>query len=128
MNKILFIGGFGLIGIFSRYFLGQWVSRFVSSPFPYATFFINILGSFLIGLLYVWGTERGGMSNDLRLGLMVGLLGGFTTFSAFSLELTQLLERSEYALAGIYFVLSPTLGLLGAIAGLHVARLCLKAA
>ena len=120
------IGVFGLVGVFARYFLGISVNQWMPTPFPYGTFLINILGSFLIGVIYIWGVERSGLSEDLRIGLIVGLLGGFTTFSSYSVEVFRLLENQEYRIAALYFILSPVLGLISCFAGALLARLVLR--
>lgn len=120
--KVFYIGAFGLMGIFVRYFVGQLAARYYATVFPCATFAINIVGSFVIGVVYVSGVEKSLLSLELRVGIMVGLLGGFTTFSAYSLETMNLLEQSKFGLAAFYFVLSPVLGLLAACAGATIAR------
>ena len=113
--KIFYLAGFGLAGIFARYFLNEFASTYV-------TFFINLLGSFLIGIVYVLAVERGALAPEMRTALMVGLLGGFTTFSAFSLEVAMLVEHGRYFYAVSYLVLSPVLGVLGAMGGIAAAR------
>jgi CrcB protein len=116
------IGLFGLLGIFSRYFMGLGVNRLLPSSFPYGTFFINILGSFLIGVIYVAGIERMHLSPQLRLGITVGFLGGFTTFSSYSLESALLFEREKILYALCYFALSPMIGLLFTFCGILLTR------
>ena len=79
--KILLIAVFGLLGVFSRYWGALFVARYLPTQhFPLGTFIINIIGSFLIGVVYSLGVEKGVLSVDVRVGLLVGLLGGFTTF------------------------------------------------
>jgi len=120
--KFIHMAVFGLIGIFARYFLGLLAGRYFAAPFPYGTFLINLIGSFLIGVVYVLGAEKGILNPDLRLGIVVGLLGGFTTFSAYSLETTRLIEESQLWFAALYFCLSPLAGLLSAFGGLYLTR------
>ncbi len=120
--KLFYLGAFGLVGIFSRYFLGQMVEKHFHSPFPSGTLFINVLGSFLIGVAYVLGTEKAVLSPDVQVGIAVGLLGGFTTFSAFSLETMRLMGESRFTLAALYFCLSPVAGVISALAGAHLTR------
>lgn len=123
--KILFIATLGLCGVFSRYYAGILASRMLPSHFPFGTFIINIVGSFLIGVVYAVGVEKGMMSEDLRVGLLVGFLGGFTTFSSFCLDSVQLVEKSEYLMCGLYFIGSPVIGFIACTAGLFFTRLLL---
>ncbi|MBI3336134.1 fluoride efflux transporter CrcB [Candidatus Peregrinibacteria bacterium] len=120
--KFFYMGAFGMVGIFARYFLGVFMGRFFTVPFPCATFFINLIGSFLIGVVYVLDVEKAVLNPDVRIGVMVGLLGGFTTFSAYSLETTRLIEDSQVGFAVLYFCLSPVTGILGAFGGLYLTR------
>jgi CrcB protein len=116
------IAAFGLLGVFSRYFLGQLATRHLSPPFPWGTFLINIIGAFLIGVVYVVGAERSALSEDLRIGIMVGFLGGFTTFSSYCLESATLLETAKFGYAALYFFVSPLLGLAACFGGLALTR------
>ncbi|MBI3336120.1 CrcB family protein [Candidatus Peregrinibacteria bacterium] len=124
--KFAYMGAFGLFGIFARYFLGLFVSRYFTTPFPYASFFINIMGSFFVGVVYVLGTEKAILNPEMRIAIMVGLLGGFTTFSAYSLETARLIEDARFWLAGLNFCLSPIAGVLSALGGLHLTRLLMS--
>ena len=125
MTKYFYVLSFGVLGVCSRFFLNELALRFLDRPFPTVTFGINILGSFLIGLVYTLGIERTMLSPEIRLGLMTGLIGGFTTFSAFSLEVFQLIEEARYLHAALYFGLSPVLGVAACIAGIYSTRLFL---
>lgn len=126
--KILLIAVFGLLGVFSRYWGALFVARYLPTQhFPLGTFIINIIGSFLIGVVYSLGVEKGVLSVDVRVGLLVGLLGGFTTFSSYALEGTRLLEQSEFLMGGIYLFGSPLVGCLAAATGLFLARYLLRA-
>ncbi|MBI2604538.1 MAG: CrcB family protein [Deltaproteobacteria bacterium] len=125
--RVFYIGIFGLLGVFSRYFMGLAVGRALAPPFPYATFAINIAGAFLIGVVYVLGIERNGIPLDVRIGIMVGFLGGFTTFSSYCLEFARLIEEGEYWYAALYFGFSNVAGVLATFAGLVVARFLFRA-
>lgn len=120
--SFVYIGLFGLIGVFSRYFVGLLASTYLMPTFPFGIFLINLLGSLLIGVVYVIGVERAAISPDLRLGLIVGFLGGFTTFSSFTLEAVRLVEEAEYFYAALYLILSPALGFLAALGGILLAK------
>ncbi len=124
--KYVYIALFGLAGVFSRYFAGAWVSRHWVSSFPWGTFLINISGSFVIGVVFVLGSERAFLTPDVRTGLLVGLLGGYTTFSSYCLDSSRLLENGEWHRAASYFLLSPLLGLAAAFAGLALTRTLLR--
>lgn len=119
VNAFLLVGLGGALGAMARFGVGRLVGP---SNFPWATLAVNIAGGLLMGLLAGWLTGRGG-SEGTRLFLGVGVLGGFTTFSAFSLEVMLLAERGATALAGAY-VLASVLGAVGALAvGLWLGRL-----
>lgn len=121
--NLVSIGFFGVIGVLSRYLIDQQFAKWLPSIFPGSTLLINCLGSFLIGVCYVLSNESAVLSKDIALALMVGLLGGFTTFSAFSLQTLYLFEQKEFLMGGLYFVGSPVLGLAFAYAGVFIARL-----
>lgn len=125
--KPLYITIFGIVGVLSRYYLGLLATRYLPPPFPYGTFLVNLTGAFLIGVVNVIAIERAGVSNELRLGLMVGFLGGYTTFSSYCLEVVRLIEDSEYFHATLYVTLSPVLGVTSALAGTFLTRWMLGA-
>ena len=102
----------------------QWLGPVPMGAFPFATLTVNTLGSLAMGLLAGLLLRLGGDGADgWRLLLGVGLLGGFTTFSAFSFEMAMLIQRDQVGLAGIYALLSLALGVTGLIFGLAVARI-----
>lgn len=123
----LSVGLGGGIGALLRYQLGRlmthWMGVQAVTTFPWATLAVNAIGSLLMGVLAGWLARHGQGGDQMRLLLGVGLLGGFTTFSAFSLELTLLIERGQWSLAVIYLVLSVALGVTGLIFGLTLTRL-----
>ena len=109
----------GIVGCCARYALAL---AFPSKAFPYATLAINVIGSFLIGALFVWLIERHAVSPVWRAAIFVGGLGGFTTFSAFSLEMLLLIEQGALLRAAVYALLSLLLGIAAVFAGAYLAR------
>jgi len=121
MNYLLvFIGG-GL-GSSLRHTINMVSTRYLGTEFPYHTFIINITGSTVMGLIAGYLAFKGDASQPWRLFLMTGILGGYTTFSAFSLDAVLLYERGETGLALIYVLGSVLLSLLGLFAGLALVR------
>ncbi|MCH9808866.1 MAG: fluoride efflux transporter CrcB [Alphaproteobacteria bacterium] len=114
----------GAIGAGARYLVGVGVARFVgvAGGFPWATLCVNIVGSFLMGLFVEALALRLSGSPELRTLIATGVLGGFTTFSAFSLDFATLMTRKEEFLAGLYLISSVTLSILALYAGLMLAR------
>lgn len=105
-----------------RFTLGMWIAQNTKGVFPWHTFAINVIGSFLLGLLMGIAAERSMLTSTLVLFLGVGLLGGFTTFSTFSYESLTLLERGMLAQGVGYMTGSLLLGLVGATIGLAMGR------
>ncbi len=114
----------GAVGAAGRYQLGRGFAHFVGVPgtLPWATLTANVLGSLAMGVLFGWLARHGGASESTRLLLGVGLLGGFTTFSAFSLEMLQLIERGQAGLAIGYALISVLAGVAALYAGLIIMR------
>ncbi len=122
MQHYLAIALGGALGSVLRFAMNEAVSARYGRAFPWGTLSINVIGSFLIGLLAVLLVERLEVSPAVRLGLMVGVLGGFTTFSSFSLEVVQLMQNGAFLRALLYVVASVTVCVLAAAAGIHIAR------
>lgn len=124
MTNILLVMGGGAIGAALRYQLGRFAMHMASgTTWPWGTFAANLIGGFAMGLLAGWLARGGTLSAEpMRLLLGVGVLGGFTTFSAFSLEAMLMIERGQVALA-IAYALASVVGAIGALAiGLTVMR------
>lgn len=123
MNKLLLVFvGAGAGGV-ARYWLGVQALRAFGPGWPYGTFLVNVIGGFLMGALASWLAHRGGADQErLRLLLGVGLLGGFTTFSAFSLEAALMIERRAYGQAFSYSAASVMLSVFALFMGLIVTR------
>jgi fluoride exporter len=119
-NLLLVMLG-GALGAGARHLAGLAALRWLGPGFPWGTLFVNLAGGLAIGLLTGWLARAGG-SEATRLFLAVGLLGGFTTFSAFSVETFLLIERGELGLAGLY-VAASVIGSVGLLfAGLAMMR------
>ena len=110
----------GAIGATLRWLTGLLTLRVMGQGFPWGTVTVNILGSFLMGVLVVALADRGGLRAAPF--LMTGLLGGFTTFSAFSLDAVALMERGEFSLAAAYVGGSVVLGLAALVLGIGMTR------
>lgn len=117
---IVFLGG-GL-GAALRHGVNLAVGRALGTAFPYGTLLINITGSLLMGLVAAYFAFKGDASQHWRLFLTTGILGGYTTFSAFSLDAALLYERGEVGAAAIYVVASVALSIAGLFAGFAVVR------
>jgi CrcB protein len=117
---LVFLGG-GL-GSTLRHIVNVVSARYLGTAFPYHTFIINITGSIVMGLIAGYLAFKGEASQPWRLFLMTGILGGYTTFSAFSLDAALLYERGEIGLALLYVLGSVVLSIAGLFAGLALMR------
>jgi CrcB protein len=122
MALTLWIGLGGALGAMLRHFLNIWIARMAGGDFPWHTLVINISGSFVMGLLISLMALRWNVGNDLRAFLTTGILGGYTTFSAFSLDFAVLVERKAYTLAGAYALGTVVIALIAIFLGMAVAR------
>jgi len=124
MPVILQVALGGAIGASMRYASGGVAIRLFGTGFPYGTMFVNIIGSFLMGLAAIYLMERmDGSFARYAPFVMTGVLGGFTTFSAFSLDALFLIERSRFVAAAIYMGGSVILAMLALAAGMALARM-----
>lgn len=112
----------GVIGCWARFGMTNLVQAVYGREFPYATLSINLLGSFLMGFLFIETLERLTMPPELRAGILTGGLGGFTTFSTFEMETLLLVEQGSIGKAALYMALSVGIGFLGAFGGAYLAR------
>ena len=124
MKMIVAIGIGSCIGGISRYLLSQFIQNKFLSSFPFGTLGVNIIGCFLIGIVF-GVSERGNISNEWRLFLATGVLGGFTTFSAFSNETVGLLREGQLWHALVYIACSVLIGLLATFTGISLIKLVL---
>lgn len=112
----------GVVGCCARFGATELVQYWFGRAFPLATLSINVTGCFAMGFLFFYAAEHNAVSPSLRIGLLSGLLGGFTTFSAFAMETVLLAEQGKSLLAAAYVLLSVSLGLAAALAGAWIAR------
>lgn len=122
MQMILSIAAGGALGAVARHFLSHRVALFAGHNFPYGTMTVNILGSFLMGMMITLFARKFSLSQEVQAFLTVGLLGGFTTFSAFSMETVLLIERNEMGQAALYVAASVLLAIGGLFAGIYLGR------
>ncbi|MHB8833243.1 MAG: fluoride efflux transporter CrcB [Desulfobacteria bacterium] len=122
MQIVLYIALFGAMGCLGRYYLSGWVYDLVGRSMPYGTFAVNILGAFLIGLIMEFSLRSSLVSQELRVGLTIGFLGGLTTFSTFSYETFRLLESGQILQALANALLSVTACLAFTFVGIVAAR------
>ncbi|GAB4234119.1 MAG: fluoride efflux transporter CrcB [Methyloligellaceae bacterium] len=122
MKMVLMAAAGGALGAAARYLVGVGTMRLLGAGFPWGTLFVNIGGSFIMGLLIAIAATRWSMSNEMRNFLATGILGGFTTFSAFSLDFAVLMERKQQASAFLYLGASVGLSILALFAGLSIVR------
>ena len=120
--QLLYIGIFGGLGCMARYLASGWTYQLVGRHLPYGTLLVNIVGSFLLGLLVTSGFRGDFFSPEIRIGLAVGFMGGFTTFSTFSYETLHLLENGSFWQAGLNILLNVVLCIGFAFLGVIVSR------
>jgi CrcB protein len=123
MNTILLVAAGGAAGSVARYLMASGIQTSTGWTFPLGTVLVNILGCVLIGVLYVLLVARPDPRHDLRALLMIGVMGGFTTFSSFSLETVTLLMGGNYGSATLNVVISVAACLSGTTLGIALARL-----
>lgn len=130
MTRLFLIAAGGALGAVARYGVGVWAFRlFPTTAWPWGTLVVNVAGGLLMGLLAGWLAFRSGLHGEsIRLFAAVGVLGGFTTFSAFSLETALMIERRQFAMAGGYVAASVVLSIAALFVGLMVARRAFGAA
>jgi CrcB protein len=125
MIAVLYVALGGAVGSAARYALARAVGQTLGTSFPYGTLTVNILGSLAMGLLAGWLVKADSGNQELHLLLAVGLLGGFTTFSAFSLDIVTLIQRGDYAATLLYILISVIISVLALFAGLMIMRVIL---
>jgi CrcB protein len=121
MKITLFIGLGSFIGGIGRYWISKLIQTQLTTVFPYGTFTVNVVGCFLIGAVFGW-SAKGNLDPNWQLFLSTGILGGFTTFSAFSMETINLLRGGHTGTAMLYIALSVIVGLIGSMVGYSLMR------
>lgn len=121
MRLLLVLVG-GALGAAARYLVSTWMARRFGTVFPWGTITVNIVGSFLIGVLATLADEVGALSPSVRIFLVVGVLGGFTTFSSFSLETLRLLEQGDAVRAGLNVLGNLAVSFVAVVVGVAAGR------
>lgn len=123
MIEILFIALGGALGAVSRYGVSSLFLQMLGPDFPYGTLVVNIVGSFVLGVVIGLGAYHVTMSEQFKLFFVTGFLGGFTTFSAFALNAVTLLERGDMMQASGYILVSVFLSMAMLMAGIAITRM-----
>ena len=118
--RIILLIVFGAAGTLARYGLDGWIQYRVGSPFPAGTLTINVLGCLCLGIIGRFSLNHITVSPDLRIGLTIGLMGGFTTFSTFGWDAVRMLEEGQWTKASIYVGASVLGGLIAMMLGMRV--------
>lgn len=120
--QVLWIGLGGFIGANMRYWLGSGIARMLGSSFPWATGLVNITGALAIGILATLFADRAVTNESLRLFLIVGILGGYTTFSSYTMEGVAMMLDGRWGTALAYIIGSNVVGILACALGVLIAR------
>lgn len=123
MAAMLWIGLGGFLGANARYWFGTAINRILGTGFPWATGIVNITGAFAIGLIATLLIDNNVENESLRLFVIVGILGGYTTFSSYTFEAVNLMQEDRWLSAVGYLVGSNLIGILACVGGVMVARI-----
>ncbi len=123
---LLYIAVGGALGAVARYLLSTWIYSRVEQIYPFGTFAVNMLGCFLLGLIFKLILEKSIMSSELRLMITVGIIGAFTAFSTFSLETLTLFRENNITTALLYVGASIVVGLLAVWLGVVTANVSMR--
>jgi CrcB protein len=121
--KYLIVGIGGFVGSVARFWMGSYIGGKMGARFPYGTFVVNVSGSFLIGLILTFMAEKTDWSPNLRYLVPIGLIGGYTTFSAFEYETFRLFQDGQLLTAFLNVTLSVVFGFVGVWAGAGAAKI-----
>lgn len=122
MIHVLLVAIGGAVGSVARYLVNLWALRLWGAHFPWGTLAVNVVGGLAIGFLSEVIARKFNASTEMRLLVVTGVLGGFTTFSSFSLDAVGLFERGEMALSAVYIVASVVISILAVCVGLALGR------
>ncbi len=122
MQMLLAVAAGGAIGAMGRYLVAAQALRLMGPGFPWGTLTVNVVGSLIMGILVELMALRMNVSPEMRVFLITGVLGGFTTFSAFSLDVSVLMERNALGSAALYAIVSVALSVGALFAGLALVR------
>jgi fluoride exporter len=125
MRLLIYAAAGGAIGTVARHLANVGFGRWLGAGFPWSTLFVNVVGGFLMGAVIEALALRFDGSLELRTFIATGILGGFTTFSAFSMDAVLMMQRGETAMAAVYIGASVVLSILALLAGLWLTRLVL---
>jgi fluoride exporter len=121
--QFVYIGIGGFLGAGARYWLQVWCAERWGAGYPYGAMAVNAIGCFAIGFVLTWIGQRLSVPPELRLFVVVGFLGGFTTFSSFAYETYRLAEQGSFTLAFANLALNVVLGMAGVLIGVVLARM-----
>jgi CrcB protein len=122
MKNYLIVGIGSALGGMTRYFLSNFVYKFLEPIFPYGTLVVNVVGSFLIGIFLFYLDANELISSEVRIFLTIGFCGGLTTFSTFTYETFKLIQNSEFLFAGLNIILNLFLTLLGILIAFIISQ------
>lgn len=120
--KLLLVGAGGFLGSVMRYVTAQFIDAKINSLYPFGTFTVNLVGSFILGVVVGWSAARGGDYQNLKLLLITGFCGGFTTFSAFAFENMNLIDQKMTVLSLTYIMGSLVVGVLAVTVGIATGK------
>ncbi len=122
LTKVAFVAAGGAVGAVARYLVNISPLNAVFTNFPFPTFVINLTGSFLLGFFLILLTDRIAVSEGVRLGILVGFIGAFTTFSTFEAEIYGLVRERQFGITALYLLMSVVLGFIGLVGGIWLAK------
>ena len=122
MQKIIFLACAGALGTLARYYLQGWVQRLTGGTFPWGTMLVNLLGCFLFGLIWAFAEDRFIIKPELRIFLLIGFLGSFTTFSSFVFETAEFFRDTQWGMALLNLIGQNLSGLIVFFLGLFLGR------